>query len=118
MAGGFVLAKAVIEKSAPIGEKGGTENSPSGNFLLRRAPRRHQRGVDWTPALVVSSLELIETYVAEGYGIGATIAVPRVKVPAGLRHLSLPGFESVSIGAILAGEGSPLVLKLIAAFQQ
>ena len=75
-------------------------------------------GVDWSPALVVSSLELIETYVAEGYGIGATIAVPGVKVPPGLRRLPLPDFEPIAIGALWSGEGSPLVRKLIAAFQQ
>ena len=35
-----------------------------------------QRGVDWFPSIEVSSLELIETYVANGLGAGVALALP------------------------------------------
>ena len=33
-------------------------------------------GVDWPPSVEASSLEVISTYVLEGYGIGLSVAVP------------------------------------------
>jgi DNA-binding transcriptional LysR family regulator len=67
------------------------------------------RGVDWPPGLVVSTLELIETYVAEGFGFGATVVVPGVQLGAGLRHLLLPGFEPLTIGVLWRNGSSSLV---------
>jgi DNA-binding transcriptional LysR family regulator len=75
-------------------------------------------GVDWAPALVVSSLELIETCVAEGFGIGATIVVPGISAPAGLRWLPLPGFDPVPVGVLWSGDPFPLVKTLTAEFQK
>jgi DNA-binding transcriptional LysR family regulator len=69
----------------------------------------HARGLDWPPGLVVSTLELIETYVAEGFGFGATVVVPGVQLGAGLRHLPLAGFEPLTIGAVWRNGSSPLV---------
>jgi DNA-binding transcriptional LysR family regulator len=49
-----------------------------------------QLGVDWPPGMVVSSLELIETYVAEGFGFGAVVLVEVMKLAPGVRLIPLP----------------------------
>jgi len=60
-------------------------------------------GVEWFPGIEVNSTRLIEHYVANGYGIGATIATPGFKPPSGLRVIQLPGFPPVVVGAAWAG---------------
>ena len=40
-----------------------------------------KRSVDWFPSIEVSSLELIETYVANGLGAGVALALPGKKFP-------------------------------------
>jgi DNA-binding transcriptional LysR family regulator len=74
-------------------------------------------GVDWPPTLVVSSLELIETYVAKGFGFGATVFVPGVREPAGVRSLPVEEFESLSVGALWAGRQTELIGTLVSAFE-
>lgn len=61
-------------------------------------------GVDWPPSVEASSLEIINTYVLEGYGIGLSVAVPRKPFPRGLRMLPLDGFKPVELGALWYGE--------------
>jgi len=66
-------------------------------------------GVDWFPSIEVSSIDLIETYVASGFGIGLGVLVPRAKTPANIRMLPLPGFPPVVIGALWRGKSSALL---------
>ncbi len=61
-------------------------------------------GRTWDPALEVSSIDLIETYVAEGFGPGLSVAVPGRAPRAGLRALPLPGFQPVVVAALWAGK--------------
>lgn len=70
-------------------------------------------GVDWAPALVVSSLELVETYVAKGFGIGVSVNLPGIGEPAGIRRMPLTGFEPLAVGAVWRGTPSPLMGTLI-----
>ncbi|MEP6662109.1 MAG: LysR family transcriptional regulator substrate-binding protein, partial [Verrucomicrobiota bacterium] len=67
-----------------------------------------KRKVDWFPSCDVNSLNLIETYVANGYGIGLSIQIPNKKLPSGIRALPLPGFEPVTLGVLWRGKPSPL----------
>ena len=67
-------------------------------------------GVDWFPSIEVSSLDLIETYVANGFGIGLCVLAPRAPLSAGVRRVALPGFAPVVVGAIWRGKTS-LLLK-------
>jgi DNA-binding transcriptional LysR family regulator len=67
-------------------------------------------GVDWFPSIEVSSLDLIETYVANGFGIGVYVLAPRAPLSAGVRTVPLPGFAPVVVGAIWRGKTS-LLLK-------
>jgi len=61
-------------------------------------------GRTWDPALEVSSIDLVETYVAEGFGPGLSVAVPGRSPRAGLRALPLPGFQPVVVAALWAGK--------------
>ena len=70
-------------------------------------------GVDWTPAMIVSSMELMETYVAKGFGFGASVFVPGIKEPTGVRRIPLPGFEPLAVGAVWNGTPTPLMRTFI-----
>jgi DNA-binding transcriptional LysR family regulator len=77
--------------------------------------KRFQEGlarlkVDWFPSMEASSLELVETYVAHGFGIGLSVAVPRAKPPAGIRQLPLQGFAPIVVGVLWHGR-LPAVAK-------
>jgi DNA-binding transcriptional LysR family regulator len=66
-------------------------------------------GVDWFPAIEVSSVDLLEAYVVKGYGIGVSIEVPKGKLRQELRSLSLKNFEPVTIGVLWRGKATPLI---------
>jgi DNA-binding transcriptional LysR family regulator len=73
-----------------------------------------QFGVEWFPGIEVNSTRLIEHYVANGYGIGATVATPGFKPPSGVRVISLPSFPPVVVGAAWAGKLSPIAQQFLA----
>jgi DNA-binding transcriptional LysR family regulator len=66
-------------------------------------------GVDWFPSIEVSSLDLIETYVANGFGIGVSVQVPRAKLSPNARAVPLPDFAPVILGVMWRGKTSALV---------
>lgn len=68
-------------------------------------------GVDWFPGIEVSSIDLIQNYVAGGFGIGVSVLVPKTTVPAGIRSLPLPTsqFSPVIVGALWRGKPSTIV---------
>ena len=73
-----------------------------------------QFGAEWFPGIEVNSTRLIEHYVANGYGIGATVATPGFKPPPGVRVIPLPGFPAVVVGAAWAGKLSPIAQQFLA----
>ena len=68
-----------------------------------------RRGVDWFPSIEVSSLDLIETYVANGFGVGLSVQVPNAKISPKLRPVPLPDFAPVTLGALWRGKTSALL---------
>lgn len=66
-------------------------------------------GVDWYGSITVNSLDLIETYVANGFGIGLSIAVPGTKKIAGVRVLALDDFPPILVGALWKGTLTPVL---------
>jgi DNA-binding transcriptional LysR family regulator len=68
-----------------------------------------RRGVDWFPSLEVSSLDLIETYVANGFGIGVSVQVPKAKLSPQVRAVPLPDFAPVVLGVLWRGKISALL---------
>jgi DNA-binding transcriptional LysR family regulator len=79
--------------------------SLSKNFQQKLA----ELGVDWFPGIEGSSADLIETYVANGMGIGVSVAIPRKTVSTSVRVLPLPGFPPVVMGALWRGRKTPLI---------
>ncbi len=71
------------------------------------------RGIDWFPSFDVTSINLIESYVAGGYGIGLSIAIPRGRLPPNVRAIPLPEFEPVTFGILWRGKPSPLTQAFI-----
>ena len=60
--------------------------------------------MDWFPGIEVSSQDVVEAYVGNGYGLGLTVIVPGAPLRADLRLLELPGFPPVTIGALWHGK--------------
>lgn len=77
-----------------------------------------RRSIDWFPSIEVSSLNLVETYVARGYGIGLSLALPQAKPNPALRQLLLRDFPPVTIGALWSGKPSALTTAFVEAAQK
>jgi DNA-binding transcriptional LysR family regulator len=77
-----------------------------------------RRGVDWFPSIEVSSLNLMESYVARGWGIGLSLALAQARPSAGTRQLLLRDFPPVTIGAIWPGKPTPLTTAFVEAAQR
>lgn len=70
--------------------------------------------VDWYGSITVNSLDLIETYVANGFGIGLSLAVPGAKRIAGVRMVPLDEFPPIVIGALWKGATTPVLDAFLA----
>ena len=53
-------------------------------------------------------MDLVETYVAEGFGIGLSVHVPGGRQHPGCRALPLPGFKPLVVAALWQGQLPPL----------
>ena len=65
--------------------------------------------VEWYPSIEASSVDLIETYVSNGLGIGLSVAVPKKSLPDNVRALPLKNFPPALIGALWRGKNTPLL---------
>jgi len=72
--------------------------------------------VDWFTGIEVSTIALVETYVANGYGIGLSVVIPQTKFK-GVRALSLDGFEPVTFGVFWHGKTTPVLQALVTTIQ-
>jgi DNA-binding transcriptional LysR family regulator len=77
-----------------------------------------RRKVDWFSGIEVSSVEMIQTYVANGYGIGVTVGIPQAKYHPQVRILPLDGFEEVTFGALWQGRRTVLMEALIKSLEK
>ena len=77
-----------------------------------------RRKVDWFSGIEVSSVELAQTYVANGYGIGVTVAVPKVVYHPEVRLVALDGFAPVTFGVLWQGRRSPLIEAFLKILEQ
>ena len=72
--------------------------------------RRH---VEWPTAIEASSLQLIVSYVVNGYGIGVNVDVPGFGQRRELRVLPLEGFDPLELTVMWRGELTPLIRTVI-----
>jgi len=75
------------------------------------------RKVDWFSGIEVSTVDLVQTYVAYGYGIGVTVRVPKMKYQPHVRLLPLEGFKEVPFGLLWHGRRNPLLDALLQILQ-
>lgn len=71
-----------------------------------------KKGVDWFPTMELTSLELIQIYVAEGYGIGLGAHVPQGRLRPGVKALPLLDFPTVDFGLLWHGKMSSATAAL------
>jgi DNA-binding transcriptional LysR family regulator len=69
--------------------------------------------VDWFSGIEVSTLEIVQTYVAMGYGIGLTVGVPGTKYNPQVRVLRLEGFPMPVFGVLWQGRPTSVVQALL-----
>jgi hypothetical protein len=74
-------------------------------------------GVDWFPRLEIHSTDGIEVYVAGGFGLGLSVAVPKARISPKVRLLELPGFPVVLVVAVWRGRPSAALGALLDAMQ-
>lgn len=72
-------------------------------------------GVDWFTSIEVSGLRLVETYVANGHGIGLGLDVPRMQRIPGVRAIPLPDFPEIVVGAMWVGRRTAVMDRVIEA---
>jgi DNA-binding transcriptional LysR family regulator len=72
-----------------------------------------RRGVDWFPRVEINSSDGIEAYVAGGFGIGLSVAIPKAKLSPKVRALELPGFAPVLVVALWQGKPSAPLRALL-----
>ncbi len=77
-----------------------------------------KRRVDWFTGIEVSTVDLVETYVANGYGIGLSVALPRAKHRPRIRLLLLDDFSPVTFGVLWQGKLSPITQAFVTTVQQ
>lgn len=75
-----------------------------------------KRNIDWPIGMELNSIDLIETYVTNGFGIGITLDLPGKRKNAGITRLPLKDFPAVTIGCLWRNKLSPVgqaLLKLL-----
>ena len=77
-----------------------------------------KRRVDWFTGIEVSTVDLVETYVANGYGIGLSVALPRAKHRPQIRLLPLDDFSPVTFGVLWQGKLSPITQAFVTTVKQ
>jgi len=77
-----------------------------------------RRGIVWLAGIEVDSLDLIETYAANGFGIGLSVATPGTRVSPRLRVLKLDDFVPVVVGALWRGKLTGLMEAFLEELQR
>lgn len=72
-----------------------------------------RRGVVWPPGMEVSSLELVETYAASGFGIGLSVAIPGKPLDKRLRALPIAGLKPITVAVLRYPNLPPVARALI-----
>lgn len=67
-----------------------------------------RRRILWPTQIEVDSLDMVQAYVAKGFGLGLSVRVPDVRLPATVRVLPLRGFQSIQAGIIWRNQLSPI----------
>jgi len=72
-----------------------------------------KRGVSWRQSIEATSIDLIGDYVANGDGMGVSIAMAPITRRRDVRVLPLVGFDPMTVGVLWRGEPSLIVRALV-----
>ncbi len=86
---------------------------PRSNVVQRFFQELKTQGATWPHVVEATSLDLVTRYVANGDGIGLNVLVDRKARQPGVRVVPLPGFSSLTMGALWRGQPSETVLAVI-----
>jgi DNA-binding transcriptional LysR family regulator len=75
-------------------------------------------GAELVPLIEVSSLELMKSYVAAGFGIGLAVAGPQENIHSAVRMLPIDGFPKLVVGAMWRRKLAPVVQSFFDAIKQ
>jgi hypothetical protein len=70
-------------------------------------------GINRFPSTKIDSLDTIETYVADGFGVGLGVSIPKTKMSLKILSFVLKGFAPVVPGALWRGKHSPPLRTLL-----
>ena len=89
--------------------------SPPANETITKNFQDHlaRLGGVWPSGVEVNSLELVETYVVNGFGIGLTVAIPGRPFDKRLRTVSLEGVKPITVAVLRHPNLPPVALALI-----
>jgi DNA-binding transcriptional LysR family regulator len=91
---------------------------PPGELICKQFQQKiTELGVDWFPSIEASSADLVETYVANGLGIGVSVAIPKKSLAENIMAIPLPDFPPVIIGAMWRGRTTQLLQMFLNEFQ-
>jgi DNA-binding transcriptional LysR family regulator len=107
-----------LKRAAELWERDRIEESlitvPSNEPMCRAFQEGLARlKVDWFSGIEVSTLEMVQTYVANDYGIGVTVGIPGARYHPQVRLLPLEGFPMPMFGALWQGRPSPVINGLL-----
>ncbi len=89
------VVKAAAEGTLPL------IASPAPDELVTRFQAElKRRGQEWEVRLEAPSLDVVEAYVAHGFGVGLSLPVPGHTLPENVRALNLTGFPEIHYGAL------------------
>ena len=75
------------------------------------------RKIDWPIGMELNSTDLINTYVANGFGIGISVDLPGERKNKGVKLLPLKDFPTITIGCLWRGQLPPVGQTLVKLLQ-
>lgn len=89
-------------------------SGPADGLVYRTFQKELQRrDVEWYPRFQLSSQEMIQEYVKQGFGIGLIIPEPRMVASQGTRLIPLTDFPKIAYGVVWRGKMTPLQLLFL-----
>ncbi|MEZ5325155.1 MAG: LysR family transcriptional regulator [Verrucomicrobiales bacterium] len=72
-----------------------------------------KRGIRWDAHVEVSSLKLIQSYVAQGFGLGISVDIPGEGWIPEVRRIALPKFPPIVAGLVYTGQLKPIAATFL-----
>ena len=77
-----------------------------------------RRKLNWPARIELGSIELINAYVARGFGIGVSAHIPGVKLPKGVTPMPLKGFPELKVVGVWRGKPGALASAVLDGLRQ